>query len=575
MKLIRIAFYLFITAVLLNACQKEYSNESGNTKLPSGTWQFMDSANAKLFVGNMDSAIISFSSNTNTQELHLFGTSADGSQTFDMQLFADTIKPGTYKASLFQSAFTYSQTAKTLYQAGQLTGEFTVTITTLTSSLVTGTFTGFAIDSANALKTLTVGKFTSTIGGSNGVAASIGVLGDDSTGNCKPVTLSGTYLQGVALTSANTAKFQVTVGTPGTYTISSNKINGVTFSGTGTFLSAGVQNVVLTGSGTPLIAGDQNFTIAYGNSQCGFKVTFASSAAGTLGGGGGTCTPFTIAGTYQQGILLTTSNTVQINVTVTTPGAYNITTNASNGVTFSKTGSFTATGSQTVTLVGVGTPQNSGAQNFSVSFGTSSCSFSIPFLPGVSPSGDYFPVTANSNWTYDLVGGTPSDSVHYAILNYSPTFGGTSYKTIGVYNVPPSVAYDSFYYRKPGGDYYQYAIYSNIIPFDQQVSGEFIFLKDNVAVGTTWVSPNISGTIGGVAVTASIKMTLLYQGAVTIGTFNFPDVIKVQYEYMLSGFPTSLETDERWFARNVGEIHDSLNNGSTTSSYDIGTYQVF
>ena len=105
MKLIRIICAACICGLLLNACRKEYSTENGGLAIPSGTWQFKDSS--KLYVGNMDSAIISNSSTSNTQELHLFGKSLDGSQIFDMQLFADTLKIGTYKASLFEATFNY------------------------------------------------------------------------------------------------------------------------------------------------------------------------------------------------------------------------------------------------------------------------------------------------------------------------------------------------------------------------------------------------------------------------------------------------------------------------------------
>ena len=75
---------------------------------------------------------------------------------------------------------------------------------------------------------------------------------------------------------------------------------------------------------------------------------------------------------------------------------------------------------------------------------------------------------------------------------------------------------------------------------------------------------------------AFIKMTILEKGVpVTIGSFNFQDVIKVQYEYFITGDPNPVETDERWFAKNVGEIHDSFSDGTTTNSFDIIDYQVF
>ena len=406
-------------------------------------------------------------------------------------------------------------------------------------------------------------------------AVSSGILGD-SSGTCKPVILSGIYSQGLTLNSTNTVQVQVTVATAGTYSIKTNTVNGVTFSKTGTFTSTGVQNVILTGTGTPINSGEQSFTLSYGNSQCDFKINFAPPATGTLGGGGGNCTPFAIAGTYQQGISLDATNSIQIQVNVATAGNYSITTNTVNGVLFSQTGNFSTTGVQTIFLTGSGTPENAGSQNFTVTFGTTNCTFSITFLPGVAPSGDYFPLTANSNWTYGLLGGTTADSLHKAVITYNPTFGTNTYSTIAWYDVPSTRAIDSEYYRKPGGDYYQYTNFSNVIPFDQTIEGEYIFLKDNVAGGTSWTSPDISGTISGNAVTAYIKMTILAKAVpVTIATFNFPDVIKVKYEYFIVGDPTVLETDERWFAKNVGEIHDDINGISAVETLDIGSYQIF
>ncbi|MGI8582592.1 MAG: hypothetical protein ACR2KX_10355, partial [Chitinophagaceae bacterium] len=108
-----------------------------------------------------------------------------------------------------------------------------------------------------------------------------------------------------------------------------------------------------------------------------------STALGTLGVSASACTPVTTAGSFTQGVPLTTTNTAAtVQVTVTTIGAYTISTNTVNGVSFSKTGTFTATGVQSVILNGTGTPTNSGVQNFTVAFGNSTCNFSITFSPG-------------------------------------------------------------------------------------------------------------------------------------------------------------------------------------------------
>ncbi|MDQ6843091.1 MAG: hypothetical protein M3Z92_01880 [Bacteroidota bacterium] len=571
MKTIKIAIYLCLGVVFLNSCQKEYSVEG--VVVPTGTWEFKDSL--KQFLGNIDTAYID--SSNSTQELHLIGRSSDLTQTFHLHLFSDKFQTGLYKASLFQTSFTYSSGSNIIYQANQLIGEFIVNVTSYGNNNIAGTFSGSALDSTGKVLQLTQGKFTASLKqqGTTGGGISSGVLGD-SSGNCKPVILNGAYSQGTALTASNTVQVEVTVAVPGTYTISSNTLNGVSFTKSGTFTSAGVQNVTLAGTGTPAATGNQIYTVSYGTAQCTFSINFGSASAGTLGGGGGNCTPFTVGGVYQQGIVLNQTNSVQLQVNVTTPGNYFITTNTVNGVSFSKSGTFASAGLQIVTLAGTGTPINSGAQTFTVTYGGSTCSFSITFLPGATPSGDYFPLTLNSNWTYEYVQGTSSDSVHTIVINYSPTINGNVYNTIAAYDVPSAGAFDSAYYRKPGGSYYQYADFSNYIPFDQNVSGEFIFLKDNVPVNSTWVSQTVSGTIGGLPVSGYIKMTLLaYAVPATVGSFNFPDIIKMQYEYFITGIPTPIETDERWFAKNVGEIYDSISSGGTTDNYKVGRFQIF
>nr|MDQ6890522.1 hypothetical protein [Bacteroidota bacterium] len=246
MKTIKIAIYLCLGVVFLNSCQKEYSVEG--VVVPTGTWEFKDSL--KQFLGNIDTAYID--SSNSTQELHLIGRSSDLTQTFHLHLFSDKFQTGLYKASLFQTSFTYSSGSNIIYQANQLIGEFIVNVTSYGNNNIAGTFSGSALDSTGKVLQLTQGKFTASLKqqGTTGGGISSGVLGD-SSGNCKPVILNGAYSQGTALTASNTVQVEVTVAVPGTYTISSNTLNGVSFTKSGTFTSAGVQNVTLAGTGTP------------------------------------------------------------------------------------------------------------------------------------------------------------------------------------------------------------------------------------------------------------------------------------------------------------------------------------
>src|SRR5690606_37448204 len=136
----------------------------------------------------MDTAFIS--GNSGSRELHLLGTSAEGNDQFSIILFADTITTGTYKTSLFQSVFTYSNNG-IIYQANQNTGELTITITSINANLVIGSFSGMALDSLNTSRRLFDGKFKATFANANSGPVSVGLLGN-SSGNCEPALISGT-----------------------------------------------------------------------------------------------------------------------------------------------------------------------------------------------------------------------------------------------------------------------------------------------------------------------------------------------------------------------------------------------
>ena len=203
------------------------------------------------------------------------------------------------------------------------------------------------------------------------------------SGNCTDAIVNGVYSAGSPLTSSNTLVVQVNVTTIGSYILSTNSLNGISFTGSGAFTAPGVQTITLTGAGTPTDAG--TFPFQPGTSGCSTSVTVtganATPAVFSFDGGTGECTDAVINGAYITGTALTAANTVIVKVNVDTIGSYNISTSSSNGVSFSASGSFTATGPQTITLQGTGTPAAVGLFTFSV--GTNGCSFSIIFLPSV------------------------------------------------------------------------------------------------------------------------------------------------------------------------------------------------
>jgi hypothetical protein len=586
MKIFKPSFLFLIFTSIFFSCQKEYSVENAIT--PAGSWQFNDAA--KLYIGNIDTAYIETANTTKTMTLQ--GRSSDGQQNFLLHLYdVDSFTVGTYKASLFENDFELKTQAKTLYLADQFIGEFLVNITAIANNSVTGTFSGDAEDSSGVKKPLTLGKFTSRInlvgnGNGGGTGTGMGTLGANA-GICTPATPAGIYTQGVTLSSSNTVAIQVTVTTPGSYTISTNLINGVTFSGSGTFTATGPQTVILQGSGTPVSSGSQTFTVTFGASSCTFSISFTagtSPATGTLGGAPGTCTNVTTAGVYTQGTPLNSTNTLQVQVNVTTIGAYTISANTVNGVSFSKSGSFTTTGLQNVTLNGTGTPVAAGPQIFTLTFGTSTCNFSITFLPGTTPplSLDYFPMTAGSFWHYGNVMDA-TDSFMVTATSGMKTITGLPYNIFNYNDLPPIGSPDSLYYRKSGGLYFEnFNVQTYFGAPGTPPDVEYKFLDTTVAVGTSWQSSNFTVTDQGTTYTLYIKMTLFEKvtTSTTVGSVTSSAILKVKYDYYAGVAPipgTVFFKEERWFARGVGLVYNSFDDlsGSPPEVYKIGAYKVF
>jgi hypothetical protein len=92
----------------------------------------------------------------------------------------------------------------------------------------------------------------------------------ESAENCSSFSIAGTYTVGKILTASNNAKVSVSITSPGTYTISTQNINGILFSASGSFTSTGIQTIQLNGSGTPLAAGAYSYTP--GVSSCSITV---------------------------------------------------------------------------------------------------------------------------------------------------------------------------------------------------------------------------------------------------------------------------------------------------------------
>lgn len=199
-------------------------------------------------------------------------------------------------------------------------------------------------------------------------------------GNCTGVIVNGNYSAGTAMTPQNYIRIDVSVSLPGTYLISTNTQNGISFSGSGNFNVPGSQQVLLYATGTATSAGTFNFAVLPGVSQCLFPINFSAASTAavfTTTGNPNQCNPITINGTYKAGVALNAGNNINIQVNVTSPGTYSISTAPSvNGMVFNGAGNFTSTGLKNVTLYGIGTPLDTGTHSFTIA-GPSGCKFDV------------------------------------------------------------------------------------------------------------------------------------------------------------------------------------------------------
>ena len=225
---------------------------------------------------------------------------------------------------------------------------------------------------------LTFCSFTITVFDA-GAGTALYTLGG-APGTCSISAINGNYIVGQAMTATNEVEMTVNVSAAGTYIIAGTTINGVTFNANGTFINPGVQNIFLKATGTPAATGVFNYPVTNVTTSCNFPITYTSTvtnAAFVLSGSPGNCTGALVNGTYIAGTALTAQNYAVINVNVTAPGQYSISTTSVNGISFSATGTFNITGQQQVNLMGTGTPTAAGPFNFPVSGSGSSCGIAV------------------------------------------------------------------------------------------------------------------------------------------------------------------------------------------------------
>ncbi|MBK8521064.1 MAG: hypothetical protein IPL54_09325 [Chitinophagaceae bacterium] len=401
-----------------------------------------------------------------------------------------------------------------------------------------------------------------TVPTSNGQA--VGSLKSVS-GNCLPSLVLGNYVKDSVLKTSEVIEVAADITAIGTYQIKSDTIAGFYFTGSGSVTTTGLNNIRLAAIGTPSSAGTKIFTISFGTSSCKIIVSVNAglppTTAYTFNCSGTTFGP----GIYTAGNTVGTTHTVTLNVNVTTPGPYTISTAIINGISFSGTGTFTAAGNTQVTLTASGTPAAASppVYNYTVTNGTSSCTFSLSVTaPPPAPNLDYVPQTDFSNWSTKLVGGTPADTTFIQVSANSKTFGANSYKIFEVKDM--GVPTDSVYNRKNGGLYFQY-IDGDLGVLQNPINQEYLLLDSNRAVNYTWTKnfgPNVA--MGFPLSNISVDAEIIGKGETqTVASIVYANVIRVKYKYTATVFlvgDVPVAEEERWYARGIGVIRSSIMN---------------
>lgn len=341
---------LLSTLLFFSACQKEYSLELSGT----------------ISSGSLQSDVAGECLPKTVEGIYEAGTVLNATANYiDVQVNVATV--GTYRV--------YSDTVNGIFF--QATGTFATT--GINNVRLTGNGTPLNAGIQNFVITYDTTECSvavTTLPQGGAAPAEFTLVGAPNT--CLDFSLSGTYIKGAALTAANTVAIKVNVTKIGTYNINTGApSNGITFSGTGALTTLGEQTITLTGSGTPAVAMSTNMVVEKITANCGFTVNVTEGAAFTID-----CTSVVAAGTYEKGVALGASNTIDLTVNVTTAGPYAITTTAINGMTFSGSGSFTTAGpGQIIRLTGSGTPTVDGTFNISI---PGACAFEVVVVPGAA-----------------------------------------------------------------------------------------------------------------------------------------------------------------------------------------------
>jgi len=261
--------------------------------------------------------------------------------------------------------------------------------------------------------------------------------------DCSTVVVNGTYVQGTALNGNDYLSMQVDVKKPGSYSITGTTSNSYGFNTQGTFLNTGLQTVLVPGQGQPKNAspapGDPvTLTLSGAESGCtNIKIpVLPPTATYSL-----SCGSAVFNGVYIKGTPLTPSNTVTFNVNVApiqgNANTWAVSSNTVNGISFSGSGAFAASGTQTIALQGTGTP--TGTDPITLTFTTNSSDGAATCTATVNIAYSQMRILGSDGVNNNFGYGLNATSMARAMITSDANFGTKPTSTVKA--ITPTVDY--------------------------------------------------------------------------------------------------------------------------------------
>lgn len=241
------------------------------------------------------------------------------------------------------------------------------------------------------------------------------------TVDCASTVAMGSYVQTRELTASNYLKVTVNVTKLGNYTMTASTTNGYNFYGTGVFLNLGTQTVQIPGQGTPQTVRVDDLAINANGTDVTCTPPVSVNVLSPAGTYTMSCGRAIVNGVYKVGVPLNASNTITLPVNVTVRGSYTIKTNTVDGISFSASGDFAATGNQNITLVGTGTPSSTNVKTLTItsdSQGGVSTTCNVNVITVIPLKRLVSIGTSQNGYGYNVSGTAASGSMISAASNY-------------------------------------------------------------------------------------------------------------------------------------------------------------